>query len=211
MSSIPQTFYVYVLARPDGRPFYVGKGTGKRIYKHDSEARSGHKCLKCSTIRKIWKSGGEVQRYVIFTTNDEAEALAYEIRAIALYGRENLTNETDGGEGVTNLSEEARVKIGRASRQMWSDPETRSRIKQTMADPEKRAKQSARLTQKWSNPEARAHQSAVIKQICSDPEVKAKKSAASKKAWSNPEARARQSLAVKAMWARRKAERDKET
>jgi hypothetical protein len=47
MSSIPQSYYVYVLARPDGTPFYVGKGKNGRIFEHDKEARSGHKCHKC--------------------------------------------------------------------------------------------------------------------------------------------------------------------
>lgn len=102
MGSIaPQTFYVYFLARPDGPPFYVGKGIGRRMYDHDAEARAGHHCHKCNTIRKIWQSAGEVQRIVVFTTFDEQEALDEEMRLIAFYGRANLTNQTDGGEGKT--------------------------------------------------------------------------------------------------------------
>src|SRR5690349_1278384 len=70
MSIIPSPrFYVYILSRPDGRPFYVGKGSGRRIFDHDSEARSGHQCHKCNVIRKIWQQGGQVQRHTVFTTN----------------------------------------------------------------------------------------------------------------------------------------------
>lgn len=96
-------FYVYILARPNGMPFYIGKGQGKRIYGHEDEARKGHNCYKCNVIRKIWRNGGGVQRYIVFTTDDEQEALQQEKDLIALHGRENLCNLTDGGDGVSGL------------------------------------------------------------------------------------------------------------
>jgi hypothetical protein len=34
-----QGHYVYVLRRPNGRPFYVGKGYGDRVFQHENEAR----------------------------------------------------------------------------------------------------------------------------------------------------------------------------
>jgi LEM3-like protein/NUMOD3 motif-containing protein len=118
MSTIPHLYYVYILARPNGVPFYVGKGKGSRLFDHDAEARSGHKCHKCNVIRKIWKQGKEIQRYTVFTTMNEQEALAYECELIASYGRENLTNLTDGGEGVSGMkhTEETRRKIAEAGR-----------------------------------------------------------------------------------------------
>src|SRR5262245_55238236 len=96
-------FYVYVLARPDGRAFYVGKGKKYRIYRHEAEARSTCRCHKCNVIRKIWRNGGQVQKNFIFTTEDEQEAFDYERATIAFYGRENLTNRTDGGEGPSGM------------------------------------------------------------------------------------------------------------
>lgn len=36
-------YYVYMLARPNGTPFYVGKGTGTRVFGHELEAK---RCLK---------------------------------------------------------------------------------------------------------------------------------------------------------------------
>jgi hypothetical protein len=102
MDTIP-LFYVYVLARPNGRAFYVGKGTGDRIYKHEAEAKRGCICYKCRVIRKIWRGGGEIQRYTVFTTNIERDALNYECELIKQYGRENLTNVTDGGEGMLGV------------------------------------------------------------------------------------------------------------
>lgn len=102
MSTIPQhQFYVYVLARPNGKVFYVGKGSKRRVFGHEAEARRGCKCHKCNVIRKVWKQGGEIQRYIVFTTNDEQAAFDYERETIALHGRDNLVNYTDGGDGAS--------------------------------------------------------------------------------------------------------------
>jgi hypothetical protein len=59
------TFYVYALARPNTKVFYVGKGTKRRVFHHENEARAGHNCHKCNVIRKVWKEGGEIQRYIL--------------------------------------------------------------------------------------------------------------------------------------------------
>lgn len=152
MESIPQpAFYVYVLARPNGKPFYVGKGKRYRIYEHESEARRGHNCHKCHIIRKIWKHGGEVQRYTVFTTDNEQEALDYEMELIALHGRESLANKTDGGEGTSGLmpTEATRKKLSAAQRRKWLDLDMRERhreaIKAVRSTNESRAKTRAQL------------------------------------------------------------------
>jgi integrase len=113
MSTVAQLlFYVYTLARPDGEIFYVGKGNRKRIYKHAEEARKGCGCRKCQVIRDIWKNGGDLQRSILFTTNDEQAALDYERGLIARFGRANLCNVLRGG-GAGNHSEEHRERCRR--------------------------------------------------------------------------------------------------
>ena len=84
-------FYVYILYRPDDRPFYVGKGCGDRIKHHEREARNGHDCHKCRVIRKIWQGGGQVDRQIVFNTDDEYKAFQFEARLIARF-RQQLTN-----------------------------------------------------------------------------------------------------------------------
>lgn len=92
-------FYVYILYRPDGRPFYVGKGSGERIEFHRWAAEQGYKARRYSIIRKIWREGGDFAAQKVFEIYDENEAFAMERYLIASIGRENLTNETDGGDG----------------------------------------------------------------------------------------------------------------
>src|SRR5690242_9527661 len=57
-------FYVYILRRPDGRPFYVGKGIGDRVFAHENEARHPNdwrsNAYKLNVIRSIWRSGNPV-------------------------------------------------------------------------------------------------------------------------------------------------------
>lgn len=126
-------FYVYILARATGKPFYVGKGKGNRIYAHESEAQRGCHCHKCRTIRKIWRNGGEVQRYTVFTTEDEQEALNYECNLIAQIGRKNLCNKTDGGDGVSGrpMSKANRRAVAEANRNRQHS--LSSRIKRRIA------------------------------------------------------------------------------
>jgi len=203
MTTIPR-FYVYVLARPNGKPFYVGKGTGDRIVRHEVEARNGHKCHKCNIIRKIWASGGEVQRYTVLTTDDEQEALDYEVTLIALFGASTLANQTSGGESGT-LSDEARAKVSAALRGVWKRPEYRAlrsaQSKAALATPEARERLSAALKKALSDPEYRARRSAERKQYFSDPENRRRLSEITKKASNTPEAKANHAAAQRREWA----------
>lgn len=115
-------FYVYVLAYPDGKPFYVGKGTKDRIFAHEVEARTGHRCRKCRVIRKVWSQGGQIQRYYVFTTDDEHEALQYEFEIIAMFGRSTLVNLRSGGEYPTGHPHtiQTRRQIGDSIKSLWA-------------------------------------------------------------------------------------------
>ncbi len=95
-STTPKLFYVYVLSRPDGRQFYVGKGQGQRVDEHEREARRGCKCHKCCIIRKIWRTGGNISKAVVFRTDDEFAAYQREAELIAAFGVRNLANVRPG-------------------------------------------------------------------------------------------------------------------
>lgn len=163
-------FYVYVLLRPDGRPFYVGKGQRDRILEHEGEARRGHNCHKCKIIRKVWREGGNIQRQIVFRTHEEQEALAYERELIALYGRDKLCNQTDGGEGPSNISDEVRSRMGES-------------IRKALAKPEWRINASARMKAQWKDPVTANKRRSGINLRNAKPEVKEKRSNASRKVW----------------------------
>jgi hypothetical protein len=102
IEGLTKKFYIYTLSDDaDGVPFYVGKGTGRRIYCHGTEAENGHKCPKCSKIRKIWREGRAVKVSFVYQTDVEWRAFKKEKELIAELGSENLTNLTGGGEGRT--------------------------------------------------------------------------------------------------------------
>lgn len=190
-------FYVYTLCRPNGTPFYIGKGHGRRVNYHEAEARRGCRCHKCNVIRKIWKSGGQVQRYIVFTTDSEAEALAYEVELIALHGRKNLTNGTDGGDGGTGYVQtpEERKRRDISRRRVAADPEYREQQRQRMLkryqDPAERAKTSAAIKKRYEDPDALEKQRAILKRVRSDPSVQMKNAVRVKERMKDPEVRAK--------------------
>ena len=87
--------------REDGTPYYIGKGKCDRIY---------------SKNRKN-KPPKDKSRIIYLKQNlTEAEAFKHEIYMIAVFGRKDLGtgilhNLTDGGEGISNLSDETRKKM----------------------------------------------------------------------------------------------------
>jgi len=118
-------FYVYVYYKPNGTPFYVGKGKGKRYLSHLQEAKkeitSDCNRLKISTIRKILRSGQEPIIKVINVNLEENNAFELEEYLISTIGRIDLgtgplTNLTKGGDGTSGHThtEESKLKISNA-------------------------------------------------------------------------------------------------
>lgn len=191
------SYYVYLLCRPNGKPFYVGKGKGARIFDHEHHARSHpmHKCqnpYKCRLIKKIWKSGGEIQRYIVLETTDEQEALAYECELIGLYGRDSLCNLTDGGEGISGYkaTDKRRAQISAVARR----PENLAKLaksREKAHTPEARQKQSDSIRKRYQDPRFRELLSRKQQEISARPEVREMRRAKTKASWQNPEVRAK--------------------
>jgi hypothetical protein len=104
----PGQVYVYVLSRPDGGPFYVGVGTDRRVFLHETAKAVSAGNAKAAVIREIL-GGGRLPSYSIAGWFDNWElAAAEERRLIALYGRADLgagvlANRTNGGQGVSGI------------------------------------------------------------------------------------------------------------
>lgn len=134
-SSNHKQFYVYALSYPEsmgGRVFYIGKGSGKRIHKHEEQARGSKQenPYKCNTINAIWSNGEQVVRSILSSFADEQEAFMYE-RALIFF-MDNLTNMNDGGTGQSNPHEDTRRKMSEARKHVIHSESTRQKYRERM-------------------------------------------------------------------------------
>ena len=97
---------VYKHIRLDtNKVFYIGMGDEKRPY---SKRRNKH-----------WQNVVNKTNYVVEIVAKDLsleDACELEIFLIQMYGKENLTNITSGGEGQFNPDDETRYKIGNGKR-----------------------------------------------------------------------------------------------
>lgn len=160
----PGKFYVYVAHRPNGLPFYVGKGVRRRITAHEEFAKAGKKGHRYSIIRRAWQSGLSISYSIEFFAA-EISAFARECELIARYGRRTfgglLVNETDGGEGMAGYVPTAstRALIGEKSRAAWQDKASVikrvSAMREAQTSPAYREASRLRALRLWSDPEFR--------------------------------------------------------
>lgn len=77
-------YYVYALVDPrDKRIFYIGKGSGDRVYQHAADSlNESFESLKLSTIREILSEGLQVEYYFIRHNLTEDEAFLVESTVI---------------------------------------------------------------------------------------------------------------------------------
>ena len=98
-------FYVYAYLRKDGTPYYIGKGSGQRAYKHGPTEPTQPPQDKSRIV-------------MLYEQLSESEAFTIETQLISKYGRKDLgtgilRNLTEGGEGASGYkhSEEVRKNI----------------------------------------------------------------------------------------------------
>ena len=145
-------FYTYAYLREDRTPYYIGKGTGKRIY---------------STVKRV-NLPKDKSRIIYLKQNlTEEEAFKHEVYMIAVFGRKDngtgiLRNRTDGGEGTSNRgTPEQRSEISRKGRASMTPEQRSEAVRKGNAGmtPEQRseiAKKARSLQLSKSTPEQRS-------------------------------------------------------
>ncbi len=91
-------FYVYELIDPrNDLPFYVGKGSGNRLFEHRTDAMRGATSHRHHKIRQIIALGLQIKYRIVRHFKVEAAAYRFEARHIERIGPTNLTNIAAGG------------------------------------------------------------------------------------------------------------------
>lgn len=129
-----ERYYTYELIDGrNGKVFYVGKGKGRRAFKHvsfvrnNNEERMVHNPKLYNKIKKILSLGFMIYCTLIYWSN-ESVALEKEKSLIQFYGRDNLCNLTDGGDGSPRLDKEVIAKIQHSRRWYRPTQETKDKI-----------------------------------------------------------------------------------
>ncbi len=182
-SDVDRQFYTYLHCKPDGTPFYVGKGFGNRALNLTRRRNPFHQAI-------VAKYGKENIRVFVFECDSEERALSDEIIQIADLRRAgyNLCNQTEGGDGVSNPSPDVRKRIGAGQRGKKRSPEHCKKL-------------SAAIKGRASPPEYCERMASVMRARYSDPAARRRTAEATREALKNPESKRRKSEASKAMWA----------
>ena len=122
-------YYTYLYRDIDGTPIYVGKGKGRRAWKH-WQGR-GNKRLLNTLLKRLETHGVRLEPEIQYHVSEET-AFATEINLIKFYGRADLKtgtlyNLTGGGEGTSGhiATQAQKDAISRANK---GRPKTQSQI-----------------------------------------------------------------------------------
>lgn len=165
-------FYAYIHCKPDGIPFYVGKGGARRVSELTRNNRHHRNTIK--------KYGAE--NILVGKLACSSEAIAFELEKgmIKCLRRMGVTlcNMTDGGEGPAGRK--------MSPEQLEAHAAARRGKKQQLAHIEARKKG---LVLALATGEMRARLSAATKKTWADPVVRGRRTAGLAKSWENNEAR----------------------
>lgn len=132
-------YYTYILIDSrNGKPFYIGKGSSNRMYCHVENALKGkimyHNKKKHYKILSILKNGGKVLYKKFIKDVNEKTAFNFEKLLVKKYGKENLCNLTNGGDGGGIwFTEEVRRKMSIKAKGKIISKEMREKISFAMS------------------------------------------------------------------------------
>lgn len=129
----PNGFYVCILFRENGTPFYVGKGRGTRWMWHERSARTGGISHKDRLIRGVLERRETIAKIKVAEGLSNVVAIEMEKFLIKKLGRETdggpLINQTQGGDGCVEPDDELRYRMGNGMRGRKMFDETRAKMR----------------------------------------------------------------------------------
>ena len=140
-------YYTYAYLREDGTPYYIGKGTGFRMY--DDRGKSCYKPV-------------DKNRIIVLKYFDmEFDAFKHEMYMINIFGRKDLGtgilhNRTDGGDGCNRVvTEETKKRMSESQKGKKLTEETKRKISESgkgrKVNDESRKRYSEAAKKRWSN------------------------------------------------------------
>jgi hypothetical protein len=131
-------FFVYVDCKPNGTPFYVGKGSISRV--NDKRKRNQHHTNICNKYSD-WYRG------IAFMGNEQ-DAFAKEVELIAKY-RDIVVNQTDGGQGTSGLPKnfEWKAKLSNSAKNQWAKDGMKEKMSQSIKDSHSRPEIKEKMSQ----------------------------------------------------------------
>ncbi len=140
-------YYTYAYLREDGTPYYIGKGSGFRMYDDRGKA-----CFKPNDKKRI---------IVLKYFDMEFDAFKHEIYMISVLGRKDLgtgilRNRTDGGDGYNRvIRDETRKKMSESQKGKKLTNEHKNNISKSIIglcrSNESKQKYSAVAKKRWEN------------------------------------------------------------
>lgn len=105
---------------PVKRVRYIGQTVrtlAQRLRRHAADARRGEQTRRARWMRSVWATGGHVLIEAVIVVPSSAWGTAEQEQIATLRARGcDLTNLTDGGEGMPNPAPETRAKLSAKSR-----------------------------------------------------------------------------------------------
>lgn len=188
--------YVYAIV-VDGVVRYIGKGIGRRLFRHRThallvtrrraEGRQVKSSLFYNKLAKALARGDSVEERIVFNGLSESQAYEIEREEIASAPKGQLWNVFEGGIGPTSAD----------LTRLYQNEEHRAKHKDSTGTAEVRELKRTASKESWADPVVRARRIEALKRVWDDPQQRIDRGEKTRLSFTDPSRRARQSDAMK--------------